>query len=116
MKAFRHWTTETYGLLQKKDGTIKNHSTVQKKHIKCGLQFPLHQLVIILQRGLDDILRHLGIIEADEIHSLLNPNIFTLNNQVRDLMEEIADLQNHCPHNFIDGYCEFCNCRETENK
>ena len=42
----------------------------------------------------------------DEIHSLLNPNIFTLNNQVRDLMEEIADLQNHCPHNFIDGYCD----------
>lgn len=52
----------------------------------------------------------------DEIHSLLNPNIFTLNNQVRDLMEEIADLQNNCPHNFIDGYCEFCNCRETESK
>lgn len=51
----------------------------------------------------------------EEIHNLLNPNIFILNNFVRDLMEEIGELQKQCPHHYVDGYCEYCNSRE-ENK
>lgn len=42
------------------------------------------------------------------IEKLLNPNMFTLNNTVRNLLDENAQLQAQCTHNFVDGYCEYC--------
>ena len=42
------------------------------------------------------------------IESLLNPNMFTLNNAIKDLLAENDKLQGLCEHNFVDGYCEYC--------
>ena len=52
---------------------------------------------------------HNKIIENNkQIENLLNPNIFTLNNAVKNLLKENADLQAQCPHKFVKGYCEYC--------
>ena len=37
------------------------------------------------------------------IETILSPSEFTLNNTVRDLIAENAELQKQCTHNFIDG-------------
>lgn len=42
------------------------------------------------------------------IQELMTPNIFTLNNAIRDLLKENAALQAQCPHMFVDGYCKYC--------
>jgi hypothetical protein len=42
------------------------------------------------------------------IESLLNPSMFTLNNSIRDLLAENAELQKQCTHSFVDGFCEYC--------
>ena len=42
------------------------------------------------------------------IESLLTPNIFTLNNTVKELLKENEALQAQCTHNFVDGYCSYC--------
>ena len=42
------------------------------------------------------------------IEDLLNPSVFTLNNTIRDLLEDNFRLQAQCTHNFVDGYCEYC--------
>ena len=44
----------------------------------------------------------------DLIRESLSPNIFTLNNTVRDLLEENDRLQKQCKHVFEDGYCIYC--------
>lgn len=43
-----------------------------------------------------------------QIESLLNPNIFTLNNAVSELLKENDKLQELCTHEFEDGYCKYC--------
>jgi hypothetical protein len=48
------------------------------------------------------------------IESLLNPNIFTLNNKIRDLLKENAALQTQCPHLFVGGYCKYCLMEEPQ--
>ena len=48
------------------------------------------------------------------IEKLLNPNQFTLNNTVKDLLKENDELQKQCTHNFIDGYCEYCYMEEQK--
>lgn len=47
------------------------------------------------------------------IESLLNPSMFTLNNSIKDLLAENAELQKQCTHNFVDGFCEYC-CMEEK--
>jgi hypothetical protein len=47
------------------------------------------------------------------IETLLNPNMFTLNNVIKDLLIENGELQAQCTHNFVDGYCEYCQKEET---
>lgn len=47
-----------------------------------------------------------------EIRELLTPNFFTLNNFVAIKRKEIEELQNQCPHHFIDGFCEYCQKKE----
>ena len=48
------------------------------------------------------------------IETILSPSEFTLNNTVRDLIAENAELQKQCTHNFVDGYCEFCYMEEAK--
>ncbi len=47
------------------------------------------------------------------IESLFNPNIFTLNNTVKELLSENDALQHQCTHSFVDGYCEYCYLEES---
>ena len=49
------------------------------------------------------------------METLLNPSVFTVNNEVIALTKEIETLQNQCPHSFVEGYCEYCYKREGEN-
>ena len=43
------------------------------------------------------------------IESFLNPNVFTLNNTVAQLISENRELQKKCTHSFDeDGYCIYC--------
>ena len=55
-------------------------------------------------------------INNDIIRTILNPTQFTLNNTVKELLEENAELQKQCTHNFIDGYCEYCYLEEPGNE
>lgn len=47
------------------------------------------------------------------IESLLTPNQFTLNNTIAKLLKENSDLQKHCKHQFVNGYCIYC-CKEEQ--
>ena len=42
------------------------------------------------------------------IETLFMPNQFTLNNTVRKLLAENAELQKQCQHQFEGGYCVYC--------
>lgn len=43
------------------------------------------------------------------IESFLNPNVFTLNNTVAQLISENRELQKKCNHVFDEnGYCIYC--------
>lgn len=49
------------------------------------------------------------------IEKLLNPNIFTLNNTVSQLISENRELQKKCSHSFDkDGYCIYCYLSEEK--
>lgn len=48
------------------------------------------------------------------IEELLNPNAYTLNNTVADLLEENRQLQLQCKHEYEDGYCIFCYSEEKK--
>ena len=50
------------------------------------------------------------------IQDMFNPNQFVLNNIVRDLLKENENLQKQCPHNFVNGYCEFCFMEEPKKE
>ena len=39
------------------------------------------------------------------IEDCFSPNVFTLNNTVRDLLKENEELQKQCSHQFEEGYC-----------
>lgn len=42
------------------------------------------------------------------IEKIMTPNVFTLNNTIADLLQENAELQKKCTHEFEDGYCVYC--------
>lgn len=44
------------------------------------------------------------------IQQLLNK--FILNNDLKKLMDENEQLRKECPHNFVDGVCEYCDVLE----
>ena len=46
------------------------------------------------------------------IETLLDPTAFTLNPAVKELFAKNAELQVQCPHNFVDGVCEYCDAEE----
>lgn len=47
-----------------------------------------------------------------EIEDIFDPTTFVLNPRVQELEKEINELQNDCPHNYVDGVCEFCGKEE----
>lgn len=50
------------------------------------------------------------------ISQAIQPNFFTLNNTVADLLEENRQLQAQCKHEFENGYCIYCDkMEEGEN-
>lgn len=49
------------------------------------------------------------------IQESLTPNFFTLNNTVAQLLKENERLQKQCPHEFSDGYCDYCYKSEEDN-
>lgn len=50
------------------------------------------------------------------ISQTIQPNFFTLNNTVADLLEENRQLQAQCKHEFENGYCIYCDkMEEGEN-
>ena len=38
----------------------------------------------------------------------MSPNIWTLNNTIKELLIENEELQKICPHEYKDGYCIYC--------
>lgn len=42
------------------------------------------------------------------IEDCFSPNVFTLNNTVKNLLKENEELQNQCTHEFENGYCIYC--------
>jgi hypothetical protein len=50
------------------------------------------------------------------IEQLINPSQFTLNNAVRELLNQNAELQKQCKHSFVDGFCEYCYLMEEEKE
>ena len=56
------------------------------------------------------------LIEANnqKIEEIMKPNQFVLNNMIKELLEDNARLQKQCPHDFEEGYCNFCFMRESD--
>ena len=50
------------------------------------------------------------------IESLMQPNIFTLNNSVATLLKRNQELQGLCEHHYVDGFCEYCYKTEDANE
>ena len=50
----------------------------------------------------------------DELDSILDPSSFVLNPRVNEIFAEIAELQEECEHNFVNGECEFCGMYEED--
>ena len=44
----------------------------------------------------------------EELEKVISPMVFTLNERVIEINEEIENLQNLCCHNYVEGFCEFC--------
>lgn len=44
----------------------------------------------------------------EQIKSLLLSGFFVLNKEIAKLIDENDKLKSECPHNFINGVCEFC--------
>lgn len=44
----------------------------------------------------------------DQIRFFLTPNYYTLNNSIQELLIEIKNLQEQCPHKFQNGFCIYC--------
>lgn len=49
------------------------------------------------------------------IESVMQPNVWTLNNTVAKLLIRNKELQNKCIHHFVDGFCEYCYKEESVN-
>ena len=46
------------------------------------------------------------------IDSLLQPDVFILDETVKKLLKENEILRQCCKHNFINGVCEYCDSLE----
>ena len=51
--------------------------------------------------------------KKQQIEELIDPTTFVLNKKVVALQKEITELQNECPHEYINGICKHCG-KETD--
>jgi hypothetical protein len=42
------------------------------------------------------------------LEDLIDPTTFVLNPEAQKLMNEITELQEVCPHEFVNGECKYC--------
>lgn len=47
---------------------------------------------------------------------LFQPGTFILNHEMKEKMEQIAILQEQCPHQFEGGFCIYCYLKQGEEK
>lgn len=46
------------------------------------------------------------------LEDILDPTTFVLNPEAEQLQQEIMELQEKCPHVFVDGICKYCGKEE----
>jgi hypothetical protein len=45
----------------------------------------------------------------NQIKEMMTPNFYALNNGIRELLKEVEELQNQCPHKWDeDNFCVYC--------
>lgn len=49
-----------------------------------------------------------------QLEDLVDPTTFVLNSKAQEIMKEIHELQEECPHKFVDGECKYCGKEETK--
>ena len=49
---------------------------------------------------------------SEELHEQLQQ--FILTGRVNEIMEEINNFRNNCPHEFVNGKCIYCGKKEQE--
>lgn len=47
------------------------------------------------------------------INSILRPDVFVLNEEVKELLDENRKLQQECKHRFENGVCIYCDKEEA---
>ena len=50
--------------------------------------------------------------KRQQIEELIDPTSFVLNPEVEKLQNEIAALQEKCPHDYVEGICMHCGKEE----
>ena len=49
-----------------------------------------------------------------EIEDIIDPTTFVLNPRIKELEQEINELQSMCKHCFVEGVCIHCTKEETK--
>lgn len=49
-----------------------------------------------------------------EIEDIIDPTTFVLNPRIKELEQEIDELQSICKHCFVEGVCIHCTKEETK--
>ena len=47
-----------------------------------------------------------------KIEDLIDPTTFVLNPEIERLQKEVMELQQKCPHCYIEGVCKYCGKEE----
>lgn len=42
------------------------------------------------------------------LNELYDPQVFTLIGEIEDIMRELEQVRSQCKHDYIDGYCKWC--------
>lgn len=89
--------------------------------MKINILFPICTLMENFKEEVDQVASYTGTEIKTKIdqntltmQKLFNPNTFTLNEEMLNLIEENAKLQAQCPHEFENGICKFCNITEED--
>lgn len=59
----------------------------------------------------NEIKQHIDFLN-DQIRTMMFPSVFTLNNGIANIMQEIKELQEECPHEYEEGCCKYCYKKE----
>lgn len=49
-----------------------------------------------------------------QLEDLVDPTTFVLNPKAQEVMNEIYELQEECPHKFANGECKYCGKEEQK--